>query len=404
MADINIANMQATIGFKTDKTQLNSAMASVEKMKNSFLSIKSAILATATAAFIWETHLGRVGTQLANTSMLLQIPTDKLQAFKVAADEAGVPVSSLTSALQMFQNSIVAMKSGGAFPENIGKGLAMLSAKGGGQINVGGLKDSGDFLKKLADHIKLVKSIQDKEAIFNAFGLNPDLIPLIGNGMDKIDKTYASLKSRGAILNDSQIKQMQDFNKSMVDAVQQFSIIGDKVGLDLMPGFKQIIDMFNQASNNKNFINGLKVVEDILKSIIYLLGKFIEYIGYISNRLGNLPNKLASDLGLTNLNRPKAGDADLIKSGRVNVLQGASFLHDPFNYASTVLKNIGHDIAYNNALNRNSPNGIATNNLNNVNSTSTTNNTPTQINNHTTIINTHSNIGLLSSHVTGRYR
>jgi hypothetical protein len=396
VADINIANMQATIGFKTDKTQLNSAMASVEKMNNSFLSIKSAILGTVVAGFMWEAHLGKVGTQLANTAMLLQIPTDKLQAFKLAADEAGVPVSSLTSALQMFQNAVVAMKSGGAFPENIGKGLAMLSAKGGGQINVGGLKDSGDFLRKFADHIKLVKSIQDKEAVFNALGLNPDLIPLIGNGMDKIDKTYASLKSRGSILSDSQIKEMQAFHKSMVDAMQQFSFISDRIGTDLMPGFKAMIDLFMKASNDKKFISGLKEIEKVLTDIIYLFIKLVDFMGYIGEK-----------------SNPQKGDQSILNTGAVALNKGASFLHDPFNYASTILKNLGQNFNYASAYARSENQGLlggsflenksSQNNINK-NTSTTTNNSPTQINNHTTIINTHSNIGLASAHVTGRYR
>lgn len=401
--------MVATVGFKVDKTELNNVVNNISKMKQSFLGIKTAIVGAATGLFVFEAHLGKMGTQLGNTSQILQTPTDQLQAMKVAASQAAVPFSTLTGAVGGLQNALVNYRAGQGLPQNIQKGLGDLSRLTGVTLNPQSFKNGNDFFKAFANTLKLIPTTQGKEGVLNLMFGNSNLLPLISGGMDKINQAYKQLKTQGALLTPSDISKMHQFNAELGIASQQMEVMFAKAGIKLMPTFEKLFQTMNQLGNNKDFINGLKDIGNLLAWIAKYVVGLIAAFGRL-NKMGSLIESLyhsaASGVDKA-LGIPKKGQTlqqreSYIKSAQQKQIS-YGMTYDPFEWVGKSIHAIGNHMA-SAVISAQHQAGIIPKN-GNTNNTSNTNNTNNNTtNNHTTIINTHSHLEMMSSHVTGRYQ
>lgn len=409
---INIANMVATVGFKVNKTEINSVKENIKSLKFGFLGMVSAIAAAGTAFFMFENHLGKMGTQLSNSSQILQIPVDKLQAMKVAAEQAGVPFATLTGALSSFQNAIVNMKADQGLPENMQRGLGDLSRITGVGLNPKSFKNGQDFFKAFAQTLKLVPTTQGKEGVLNLMFGNANLLPLLSGGMKDINKAYKELKAEGALLTPSDINKMHKFNMEVNNAKQQMSKLTAEIGIQLMPVLEKMFESMSKLSKNKDFINGLK---DISKALAFLVQMTIKLISLIG--------KLGSIFGSDVVHKSKGGTANLgtlvgdakglhrwlrgneIKNnadpnyGRVRAASLDTKVLDPI---GNMFSAIGHHMV--SAVSAAQRNSGSIRGGNSSVSNSTNNNTNNHTTNNTTVIHTHSNLGMMSSHVTGKFR
>ena len=394
---INIANMVATVGFKVNKTEINSVKENIKSLKFGFLGMVSAIAAAGTAFFMFENHLGKMGTQLSNSSQILQIPVDKLQAMKVAAEQAGVPFATLTGALSSFQNAIVNMKAGQRLPENMQKGLGDLSRITGVGLNPKSFKNGQDFFKAFAQTLKLVPTTQGKEGVLNLMFGNANLLPLLSGGMKDINKAYKELKAEGALLTPTDIANMKQFNIQAAIAKQQMSKLTAEIGIKLMPILEKMFQSMSALGKNKDFIDGLK-------DILTLLGWIAKYVVGLIAAIGRLNNMghLIKEVFTPSYSRMNLKDRkDYIHSeAEKQIKMGYTF--DPFSGIHKAFKAIGHHMA--SAVKSAQINSGAIRGGNSSVSNSTNNNTNNHTTNNTTVIHTHSNLGMMSSHVTGKFR
>lgn len=392
--------MVATVGFKVNKTEINEVKENIKGLKFGFLGMIGAIAAAATALFMFENHLGKMGTQLSNSSQILQIPIDKLQAMKLAADQAGVPFATLTGALSTFQNAIVNMKAGQGLPENMQKGLGDLARITGVGLNPKSFKNGQDFLTAFAKTLKMVPTTQGKEGVLNLMFGNANLLPLLSGGMKDINKAYKELKAEGALLTPSDINKMHRFNMEVNNAKQQMSKLTAEIGIQLMPVFDKMFQTMSKLGKDKNFVNGLKDIAVVLGFVVKLVVKLIAGLGYLvtfwSKKLSHSGDDLKSILGIKEF--PKWGKSPDINKGVKPASLGTTVL-DPIGH---MFEAIGHHMAMSVASAEMNAGAIKA--PTSAISNSTSNNTNNHTTNNTTVVHTHSNLEMMSSHVTGRFQ
>lgn len=396
--------MVATVGFKVNKTEINSVKESVKSIKFGFLKMAGAIVAAGTAFVLFESHLGKMGTQLSNTSQILQVPTDQLQAMKLAAEKAGVPFQTLTSAVGGFQKAIVNMKAGQGLPENMQKGLGDLARITGVALNPQSFKNGNDFFKQFAKTLKLVPTTQGKEGVLNMMFGNSNLLPLLAGGMKDINKAYKQLKAEGALLTPDDISKMHKFNGEMALAKQQMSVLTAEVGIKLMPVLESLFTQMAKLGKDKNFVNGLKDIGVVLSFVVKLVVKLIAGLGYLvsfwAKNLSKSGSAFSNLLGYKKMPsfewQPHKGQS---QGPHVAIAAPEKILS---HHIGGMFSAIGNHMA-NAVAGAQSQAGISKGSVSNSVSNNT-NNTSNHTTHNTTVINTHSHLQMMSAHVTGGFQ
>lgn len=357
-----VAEFAAKLGISVDQAKWKSAQKKLDTMNSSFKDMKLKV-AGVTGAFLYlENKLGNFAGTLSNNAQILQTSTQNIQALQLAAKQAFVPVDSVMNAVGGLQQALANFRTGQGLPENLQMGLAMLSRASGEVINPANIKTGYELFQKIAQSISKVQSTQLKEGILTKLFGSPQLLPLIGNGLDKINSAYAQMRKNNAFLNDKQIQQAKEFGIQMAIVGETFKKAAMTAGISLLPALKELNKDFLAIAQNQDFIKFLSNTAIALGEIALVLAKVIGLLGHFLGVVGG-----NFGIGLYNMMHP---DADSAKQAS-----------DDF-------------VKYYQNQNNNSSNVT-----NKTNSSSTVNNHTS----NTTIIN-HHGMSTVTAHVTGNMR
>ena len=284
-----IEKLVATLGITVDKTQWKAANNTLKNFAKDFFNLKLGMVAAITGFVAFENHLGKMMTHMANTSQILQIPIDKLQALQLAAKQAGVPFAALSGAIGGLQNDIVNFQSGGmAMPSSLLQGLATLARLSHSKfIDPTKYKSGLKLFSAIIPELSKIQSVAGKEGVLNQIFSNSAILPLVANGMGKINTAYAELKERGLLFTPAQMKQAQAFNSNMALVNTSLGISVDIIGQKLMPLMNEFAVAMNKLSKNKTAVNGFIELANAIGEVVKVLGELMGFVLKEINKAGD---------------------------------------------------------------------------------------------------------------------
>lgn len=400
-----IGEFVATLGIVINTTQWNAADEKLKSFSKNFLGLKTKIAGSVEALALFENSIGRSLTKMGNMSQILQMPVGQIQALKLAANEAQVPLESVMGTIGSLQSSLASIKVG-FMPDNLRLGLSSLAAQSHESVIIPNSAMSGfDLFKKIVTQLQKVQGTQAKEGVLGLLGIDPSILPLISNGLGGINKAYAELKERGDLFDPKQVAQAKQFNQQLSLMKIGFENTVTILGIKLMPIFQQLYQEFNNLTKDKNFLNGLEAIGEALGAIAYILAKIISLIGVLAKVSLNVgsPNFISDYKDSKSARLTVGGAFNWLKGDLGNV--GVNTMAENANYANSSF-NVHPIEAIGNWLKRDY-NNIGSGMPQSQNATTNNNSTTATTNNSRTTNNyiyTQSGSSMISPHITGGFR
>ena len=242
------------------------------------------ILGAVLALSAYEDHMGRMVTKMANTSQILQMPVDTIQALQLAAKESQVPLSDVTGAISGLQKNLVALRTGGQLSGGFMTGLTKLRTATGVALDPRQYKNGYELLKAVSQLLGRVKSTKVKEGILGDLTGSYNLLPLIGDGMAKINQASKELKDRGLLFSPAQVKEAKNFTHQMQLMKTVFETEMQLLAFKLMPVFKEFAEQINKLSKDKDFLFAMKTLFVTLEGIAFVLKEIIRLTGFLERK------------------------------------------------------------------------------------------------------------------------
>lgn len=271
---MEIASWFARVGIKVDENQWKSADNKIKTFTKDFKSIKLAVVAAAGAFLFLEKKIGNMAGALTNQSQILQTPTKNLQALQLAAKQSFVPVNDAIGAVGNLQTALANFRTGQGLPENLQMGLGMLSRASGEVVNPSNAKTGYELFERIAQALSKVQNVQLKEGILNKLFGNSNLLPLIGNGLNNINKAYAELQKNNGFFSPSQLNTAKEYAQQMSLLGASLKKLGVSLGVEILPVLEKINKMLLVMAKNSakavEPLEGLKeIITDIFKAAKY---------------------------------------------------------------------------------------------------------------------------------------
>ena len=146
-------------------------------------------------------------------------------------------------------------------------------------INVERLKNGEQLFRQISISLSRIKNTQLKEGALNQLFGNSDLLPLIGNGLNKINAAFNQLKNRKLFYSKDELKRATEFGMQLSVISAELKKQALVLGISLLPAINKLSKEFLNITKNKEFIQGL---DDIAKAIEYIAitaAKSVEGIG-----------------------------------------------------------------------------------------------------------------------------
>ena len=200
-------------------------------------------------------------------STVTGIATDKLQAYKYAAELVDVSTETLTGSMAKNIKSMKSAADGSAkYAETYAKlGVSVTDANGN-------LRDSETVYWEAIDALGKVSNETERDALaMQLFGKSAqDLNPLIAKGSAGMKELTAEAKNMGAVLSDEQLMKAGAYDDAMQRLKSGASAAKNAIGLVLLP---QLTELTN---------SGTKILGDFSKAMIDAdgdMGKVGEAVG-----------------------------------------------------------------------------------------------------------------------------
>lgn len=231
----------------------------VDRTKNAFKSVLGGLKKVSGALLNFKTAIaGAVGVaglgllikksleatdRIGKLSSVLGFSVKELQTFKLASQIGGVELETFSKGVRRLVDNF------GDFMDGTGEAKKTFEALG---ISVEEAnKLSGDqfaILGLVADRLNLVTNSTDKLkfAIEIFGGRGAELINVLKGGSEQIEEFRKQSEQFGA-LNETQVKQVEDLNDSIVRLKTSFANITNQVVANLSPALTSLIDDFNES-------------------------------------------------------------------------------------------------------------------------------------------------------------
>jgi len=249
----------------------------VDRTKNAFKSVLGGLKKVSGALLNFKTAIaGAVGVaglgllikrsleatdRIGKLSSVLGFSVKELQTFKLASQIGGVELETFSKGVRRLVDNF------GDFMDGTGEAKKTFEALG---ISVEEAnKLSGDqfaILGLVADRLNLVTNSTDKLkfAIEIFGGRGAELINVLKGGSDAIAEFQRQSEQFGA-LNETQVKQVEDLNDSIVRLKTSFANISNQIVANLSPALTGMIDDFNESLSSTE--TGESRISEVAKSI-----------------------------------------------------------------------------------------------------------------------------------------
>lgn len=313
----------ADIGINIDKRSLKEAMDSLNKISQSLDNVKSSTIVLENPLQGFISKIKNIKTvllaaipamvdffafkeadnvnKLAALSTQLNVTVNDLTALQVASKNAGIGMNDAVNVIQKMRQELLSFQLGQPSAE-LARSLAIVNSITGKRMQLvdkGKIKDAYQLFSEIANVIASIKDPQQQAAAsLQIFGTN--LLPLIKNGMQDINKVSKEMNERGLFVQPQDIQQMHEFVGQVNLLQQEFSGLGRNLAIDLIP----VMNKFNQLLSDKEAVKGLIDALRGLANVTYYLadGLLLVSKGFEKLKsLGDMQDKFFSSLWKNNL-------------------------------------------------------------------------------------------------------
>lgn len=197
----------------------------------------------AVAMFRLGAAAAAAGDELDATARRIGIGVEELQKLRFAAGEADVDVGSLDGGMRALNATL------GAFKSGVGdtRVKEVFETLGFTQESLRNVKDASDLMPLLADRIAAVQTQAERVKFAKALGVE-ELLPLLEQGAQGLERFGAQAEASGAILDEALVKRLADVDRRVEIADGRLKAASATLGAEFAPAVaaakEELADLF----------------------------------------------------------------------------------------------------------------------------------------------------------------
>lgn len=281
---MKVADLFALLRIKPDKASFASSerfLASVKKGLTA-VAVLGGVAAAAMGKMISDT--ATVADQYAKMSKQVGISVEGLQQLEFAAGISGTGLASLRTGLQRFARTADDAAQGLKTAQEPFVRLGIAFKDG-----AGGLRPLEDMLGDVAEAFSKMEDGPVKTALaMKTFGrAGAQLIPLLNEGRDGVNKLKEEFTSLGGEISGEQAKAFEEYNDTIFRIKTTLIGFRNQAVIALLPMLKKITKgMFTWIKANKELLKAklLKFMKGLLKATVFLF----KAIGFLIDNAGKM--------------------------------------------------------------------------------------------------------------------
>lgn len=263
--------------FKSDTRAIKRAGRALGTLKTAAKTGAIAIAGFAAAGAKLITSVAKSSDKIAKSSKQLEINAQFLQAMGHAAQLSGTSISAVEMGIRrMSAAALEASRGSKAYTESFDEmGVSVRDASGKLKDNETLLLETFEGLSRLEDSSRRVALAQK---LFGRSGVQ--LIPMLKNGSAGLREMLNEADELGIVLEDSALKQAEDFQDSMTRMRARIGGVIARVATGLMPAVTRLVDRMQAwfRANEKQIGQGLEKFLSALPGIFEKIGQFIAFV------------------------------------------------------------------------------------------------------------------------------
>ena len=251
--------------------------------------------------------------KLAKSSARLGISAHEFRALGLAAELTGTDFGNLEKGLQKLVVRFGDMQAGGG-----------QAAKGFEQLGLAAGDFSGNTLddfRLVADSIKDLESPADKaSAAFHVFGKSGvDLLTLLEEGSDGIDRMIAEAEKLGGSFSDVEFQQLQMANDAISKMNFAFGSVIQKLAIELSPIITALVEQFTEWAGSS--VGASSIISEAVSWVASAIGTVADIIHTV--KLGFAAAQIGATLAMSVIAKAIALAGQAL-SNLLNMLPGMS--------------------------------------------------------------------------------
>lgn len=198
--------------------------------------------------------------EIADTAAKIHVSAEGLQAWRFAAEEAGLEAGAFETSMQSLASAVGKAQTG----LRGGKGAAeAFSLIGISQGEIDQVRDLDQLLPQIADGLAGLGSQAERAAVADKLGVR-ELLPLLEQGAAKIDEMTSAARSMGLVLSNETVASMADMQRQVEVASQVIDVNLKTAFLNLAPVLASLATQLAGFAQQVNaFFNDFKRLDQL---------------------------------------------------------------------------------------------------------------------------------------------
>ena len=277
--------------FGTKMSEVGSKLTSAgQKMRT--LSMYGAAVAASVGALAVKS--GKAADDLNTLSKVTGIATDKLQLYKLAAEQVDVSVEAIAKSQKTLKKNMLSASEGGSVAETFKKlGINVKDSNGN-------LRDADEVWNEAIKKLGSMKNETERDALaMKLMGKSAsELNPLIKDGGEAYQRVAEMMSKNGLkVVDQKTLDQANEFNDRISDiktiAAATFQSIGTQLAAYLAPALQKVVDLVgkiagwlsNLSPQVLAIVGGIGAILAVLAPLLLIAGAFASAIGSISSAM-----------------------------------------------------------------------------------------------------------------------
>ncbi len=228
------------LGFKVNNLAQTKFQMGVDKMDKRVGMLGKTIIGVTAAATTMTTVFAREMEKMYYLSRRVKSSVGNIQALEFAGGQIGVGAERMRGALEGMARSI-----------RSNPGLVGLLNQLGVQVQG---RDMSDVLTDFVTQLKKMPSYK-AQAYAGLFGIDPDTLFMLEDGLDKMKEADALRKRMAAEANvdlDAAAKAGRDFSNSMKEVWERVGLIGTRISMEVLSSLQKMANFLNSNLDSMN--------------------------------------------------------------------------------------------------------------------------------------------------------
>jgi hypothetical protein len=245
-----LREIAAHFGFDFDKSKLNDADKSIEKVKGhaeeSVSGVEHLVSAFGALAGLelvrmtrdWVVELANAGDELADNAEATGLSTRQLQVWQLGAAQAGEDAVTFTNALRVLSKAVAGGKDDAGTQAATFKAMGIETKNSAKEI-----RPLGDILPEIAEHFHNMADGAAKSTLAQElFGKSgTKLIPLLNQGAGGVEKLSKEFDRLGGGFDEEAIERAGEMKVAIANVNQVFTSLKSQLAIALLPRFATLL-------------------------------------------------------------------------------------------------------------------------------------------------------------------